>query len=105
MVSAIVLYLRPSGYRKIRISLSYFPWNSRYIVDYKLSSTLEKGFVLRCLRRALERKRPEIINSDQDGHFTNPDYIALLEEHGVKISMDGKGPCRDNARAERLFAY
>ena len=37
------------------------------------------------------------------GHFTNPDYIALLEEHGVKISMDGKGQCRDNARTERFF--
>ncbi len=78
-------------------------WNSRYIVDYELSSTLEKGFVIRCLRRALGRKRPEIINSDQGGHFTNPDYIALLEEHGVKISMDGKGQCRDNARTERFF--
>lgn len=68
-------------------------WHSRYIVDYELSSTLEKSFVLECLERALKRQKPEIINSDQGGHFTNPDYIALLEKHGVKISMDGKGQC------------
>lgn len=78
-------------------------WYSRYVVDYELSSTLDKDFVLSCLRRSLGRNRPEIINSDQGGHFTNPDYIKLLEEKGVKISMDGKGQCLDNARTERFF--
>lgn len=78
-------------------------WYSRYIVDYELSSTLDKSFVLNCLKRAVSRHKPEIINSDQGGHFTNPDYIKLLEESGVKISMDGKGQCLDNARTERFF--
>jgi putative transposase len=78
-------------------------WYSRMIVDYELSSTLEKSFVLACLTRALSKRRPKIINSDQGGHFTNPDYIALLEKAGVKISMDGKGQCLDNARTERFF--
>ncbi len=35
--------------------------------------------------------------------FTNPDYIALLDEAGVKISMDGKGQALDNVRTERFF--
>ena len=78
-------------------------WFSRYIVDYELSSTLEKSFVLSCLQRALSIHKPEIINSDQSGHFTNPDYCSLLERHEVKISMDGKGQCLDNARTERFF--
>lgn len=78
-------------------------WYSRYIVDYELSSTLDKSFVLSCLKRALAKHKPEIINSDQGGHFTNPDYIKLLEDNGVKISMDGKGQCLDNARTERFF--
>lgn len=78
-------------------------WYSRYIVDWELSLTLDKGFVLTCMRRALAKCRPEIINSDQGSHFTNPDYIALLEESGVRISMDGKGQCLDNARTERFF--
>jgi putative transposase len=78
-------------------------WYSRYIVDYELSSTLDKSFVLSCLKRAFSKQKPEIINSDQGGHFTNPDYIDLLQESEVKISMDGKGQCLDNARTERFF--
>ena len=78
-------------------------WYSRCIVDYELSVTLDKVFVLSCLRRALSIRKPKIINSDQGGHFTNPEYIGLLEKAGVQISMDGKGQCLDNARTERFF--
>ena len=78
-------------------------WYSRMIVDYELSSTLEKSFVLACLTRALAKRRPQMINSDQGSHFTNPEYIALLEKADVKITMDGKGQCLDNARTERFF--
>lgn len=35
-------------------------WHSRCIVDYELSSTLDKSFVLCCLKRALARHKPEI---------------------------------------------
>jgi putative transposase len=59
-------------------------WYSRRIADYELSSTLEKSFVLSCLKRAMSKRKPEIINSDQGGHFTNPDYIELLEKAEVK---------------------
>ena len=49
-------------------------WHSRQIVDYELSYSLEKEFVLRCLRRALCHRKPELINSDQGSHFTNQAY-------------------------------
>ena len=62
----------------------------------ELSSTLEKSFVLDCLKRALNNRKPEIINSDQGDHFTNPDYIELLEEAEVKISMDGNVKIRSD---------
>lgn len=78
-------------------------WHSRCIVDYELSLTLEKTFVMNCLKRALSSRKPEIINSDQGCHFTNEDYINLLKSHAVKISMDGKGRATDNARTERFF--
>lgn len=78
-------------------------WYSRCIVDFELSSTLDKSFVLNCLKRALNRRRPEIINSDQGCHFTNHDYLNLLESYTVKISMDGKGQALDNVRTERFF--
>lgn len=78
-------------------------WYSRYIVDYELSSTLDKSFVQNCLKRALNCQKPEIIKSDQGSHFTNSDYIKLLKDSGEKISMDGKWQCLDNARTERFF--
>lgn len=78
-------------------------WYSRKVIDYELSSTLEKGFVLRCLKRAFSRCKPEIMNSDQGSHFTNAAYLQLLEKEEVKISMDGKGRATDNSRTERYF--
>ncbi|MEV2432991.1 IS3 family transposase [Paenibacillus larvae] len=80
-----------------------FDWYSRKVIDYELSSTLEKSFVLKCLKRAFSRCKPEMMNSDQGSHFTNADYLELLEKEGIKVSMDGKGRARDNSRTERYF--
>jgi len=118
-------YVRPYLLRKLEIvrpnqvwgvDITYIPlghsfvylfviidWYSRYIVDYELSSTLDKGFVLSCMYRALRHSTPEIVNSDQSRHFTNPDYLAILDGAKVRVSMDGKGQCLDNVRTERFF--
>ena len=78
-------------------------WYTREIVDHEISYSLEKEFVLRCIRRALCNRKPEIINSDQGSHFTSKAYIDLLEDSQVRISMDGKGQALDNAKTERFF--
>jgi putative transposase len=59
---------------------------SRYIVDYELSTTIDRELVLGCLKRAFRVKKPEIINSDQGSQFTSKDYIELLHTEGIKIS-------------------
>jgi Transposase and inactivated derivatives len=76
---------------------------SRYIVDYELSTTMDRHWILECLKRAFQNRKPEIINSDQGSQFTNPDYIKLLQGAGIKISMDGKGRALDNIFVERFF--
>ncbi|GIN92714.1 hypothetical protein J22TS1_37650 [Siminovitchia terrae] len=48
-------------------------------------------------------RKPTIINSGQGSHFTNPDYLELLEEHNIQVSMDGKERATDNIRTERFF--
>lgn len=78
-------------------------WYSRQIVDYEISYSLEKEFALRCLRRALCSRKPEIINSDQGSHFTNQAYLDLMEACQIKVSMDGKGQALDNIITERFF--
>lgn len=78
-------------------------WYSRYIVDWQLDQSLEIGFVLETMKRALARRKPGIINSDQGSHFTSPQYIDLLKDNQVRISMDGKGRAKDNIVIERFW--
>ena len=47
--------------------------------------------------------RPGVFNTDQGGQFTSEAFTGLLERHGVRISMDGKGRYRDNIFVERLW--
>jgi len=76
---------------------------SRYIIGWDISTTLEIGFVLGVVQRALADKQPEIWNSDQGSHFTSPQYIDLLKDAGVSISMDGKNRALDNVFIERFW--
>ena len=78
-------------------------WYSRYVVAWRLSNTLEADFCVETLEAALEKDQPEVFNTDQGSQFTSEGFIDLLEEHGVKISMDGKGRYLDNIFVERLW--
>jgi putative transposase len=78
-------------------------WYSRYIIDWQVDQSLEIGFVLETMKRALARHKPTIINSDQGSHFTSPQYIDLLKKNEVRISMDGKGRAKDNIVIERFW--
>jgi putative transposase len=79
-------------------------WYSRYILGFGLSNTLEKGFVIETIKKAIKTHgTPEIMNSDQGSQFTSQEYIDLLKGNGIKISMDGKGRALDNQRIERFF--
>lgn len=78
-------------------------WYSRQIIDYELSNTLDTFFITRCLKRAFKTTKPEIINCDQGCQFTSNNYIALLKEEKIAISMDSVGRATDNAIIERFF--
>ena len=78
-------------------------WRSRYVVSWRLSNTLEADFCIEDLQEALDQGRPEVFNTDQGNQFTSGGFIDVLQEHGVKISMDGKGRYRDNIVVERLW--
>ena len=43
------------------------------------------------------------MNTDQGSQFTASDFIDVLREHDIRISMDGKGCWRDNVFVERLW--
>jgi putative transposase len=83
--------------------IAILDWFSRYVVSWQLSPNLEIDFCLEALKRALNKNTPEIFNSDQDVRFTSPQFTDILEDKGVKISMDGRGRYLDNIFNERLW--
>jgi len=79
-------------------------WASRAVLAWRLSNTLGADFCVEALEEALSRYgRPEIFNTDQGSQFTSDDFTGTLKQHGVTISMDGKGRCMDNIFVERLW--
>lgn len=78
-------------------------WYSRYIMSWELEQSLQLGFVLEALDRALDQAHPVICNSDQGSHFSSQAYLGRLQAANVQISMDGKGRALDNIFTERLW--
>jgi putative transposase len=79
-------------------------WFSRRVLAWRVSITLETEFCIEAVTEALARHgKPEIFNSDQGSQFTSGDFTALLLEHKIAISMDGRGAWRDNVFVERLW--
>jgi putative transposase len=78
-------------------------WYSRYVLSWRLSNTLDASFCAEALEEALRKGKPEIFNTDQGAQFTGEAFTGLLEQHGVRISMDGKGRYSDNLFIERLW--
>ena len=77
---------------------------SRKVLTFRLSNTLTADFCVEALEEAMSRfGRPEIFNTDQGSQFTSDEWIKVLEDAGVAISMDGKGRWIDNVFIERLW--
>jgi putative transposase len=78
-------------------------WYSRLVLAWELSISLEVGFCLVALERALAGQRPEIFNTDQGVQFTSTQFQAPLLAAQVRLSMDGRGRVFDNIFVERLW--
>jgi putative transposase len=78
-------------------------WLSRYVLAGRLSNMLDSRFCVDALEEALSKGRPEIFNTDQGSQLTGDDFLDVLRDHGVAISMDGRGRFRDNIFVERLW--
>jgi len=100
--STDITYVRM--YRGWVYLVAIMDWFSRYVLSWEVSITLEADFCVSALNRALASGRqPEIFNTDQGSQFTSYDFTSVLHEHGIAISMDGKGRAFDNIFSERLW--
>lgn len=79
-------------------------WYSKAILSYKISNTMDESLVIHVLQEALNRYgSPDIFNTDQGSQYTSRQHTDILEERGIKISMDGKGRATDNIAIERFW--
>lgn len=76
---------------------------SRKIISWRLSNTLEVTFCLEMLEEALKHSKPEILNTDQGSQYTCELWIRMVQDNGIKVSMDGKGRWADNIIIERFW--
>ena len=79
-------------------------WATRHVLAWRLSNTIDARFCVEALNEALARYgTPTIFNTDQGSQFTSSDFTGVLASADIRISMDGRGRCRDNIFIERLW--
>jgi putative transposase len=79
-------------------------WATRKVLSGRVSNTMDVEFCLEALEEALARfGKPKIFNTDQGSQFTSPRFTGVLQDAGIRISMDGRGRWRDNVFIERLW--
>ena len=100
--SGDITYIRtPSGFMYMAAIID---WHSKAILSYKLSNSMDSRLVTSILEEALSKyPSPLIFNSDQGSQYTGSEHIRILENHGIQISMNGKGRSIDNIIMERFF--
>ena len=65
-------------------------WYSRYVVAWRLSSSLDGRLCLDALDLALNRGKPDIFNTDQGAQFTALAFTSRLHEAEIRVSMAGR---------------
>lgn len=83
--------------------MAIIDWYSRYVLAWRLSSTLDAAFCVEALQDALVAAQPAVFNTDQGAQFTSDEFTGCLKRHGVLISLDGRGRALDNVFVERLW--
>ena len=107
------LWVSDITYWKINGSFVYISFItdafSRKIVGYHVAETLESVETIQALKMALSGlfKEPEshfelVHHSDRGGQYCHHEYVKLLQDNGIKISMTENGDPLENAIAERV---
>ena len=96
-----ITYVRlGNGFVFLAIIMDVF---TRAIRGWSLSRDLDTQLTLAALRAALTLCLPEIHHSDQGVQYAAHEYVALLNQYQVQISMASQGKPEENGYAERLM--
>ena len=77
------------------------------IVGWSVGRTLETKYPVAALNMALKRIEGKndislIHHSDRGCQYASSEYVQLLKEHNIRISMTETGDPKENAKAERI---
>jgi len=80
---------------------------ARYIVGWRVSTSMQTDFVLDALEQALYARRPQrddplIHHSDRGSQYVSIRYTERLAEAGIEPSVGSRGDSYDNALAETI---
>jgi transposase InsO family protein len=96
-----ITYIRlGDGFVYLAVVLDVF---TRSIRGWNLSRNLDVRLSLDALQRGLKERTPQIHHSDQGIQYAAREYIRVLEQQGVQISMAAAGKPEENGYAERLM--
>ena len=78
---------------------------SRYIVGYALGRTLSPILTIAALLDAISKRNAKdlIHHSDQGLQYCSADYVKILKDNFISISMSDKANPYDNAKIESFF--
>ena len=76
---------------------------TRLIRGWQMSNAIDQELTLAALRMALSDHVPQIHHSDQGVQYAAHEYIDLLKDHQIQISMAAVGEAEENGYAERLM--
>ena len=79
---------------------------SRRCIGWAISRHIDTQLTLSALQMALNTRtiKPGLIHhSDRGVQYAATDYVAILQEHKIEISMSRTGNPYDNAKAERFM--
>jgi putative transposase len=80
---------------------------SRRIVGWSMCEGMPTDLASDALKMALLHRQPGrdlLHHSDRGAQYASEDYQQLLIEHGIAVSMSGRGNCYDNAMMESFWA-
>ncbi len=77
------LYTQRKGFVYL---VAILDWFSRYVVSWKVSTSMEVEFCLEALEMAFEIDTPMIFNSDQGSQFTSMDFASRTPAEPISVS-------------------
>jgi transposase InsO family protein len=105
-ITYITLWMNEYTYLFCYLSLILDAYTEE-IVGWSVGPTLETIYPIEALRKALRRIEGQkdihlIHHSDRGCQYASNEYVSILKQYGIGISMTESGDPKENAQAERI---